>query len=28
VRSRQEWDSPLHQATPFVQHVQAQGMPV
>jgi predicted nucleotidyltransferase len=28
VRSRQEWDSPLHQATPFVQSVQTQGIPV
>ena len=28
VRSRQEWNSPLHQATPFSQMVQAQGIPV
>jgi predicted nucleotidyltransferase len=28
VRSRQEWDSPLHQATPFAQRIQAQGIPV
>jgi len=28
VRSRQEWNPPLHQATPFAQMVQAQGTPV
>jgi predicted nucleotidyltransferase len=28
VRSRQEWNSSLHQATPFSQMVQAQGIPV
>src|SRR5215475_11065008 len=28
VRSRQEWNSPLHQATPFSQMVQAQGIPI
>jgi uncharacterized protein len=28
VRSRQEWNSPLHQATPFSQMVQAQEIPV
>ena len=28
VRSRQEWGSPWHQATPFAKSVQAQGIPV
>jgi predicted nucleotidyltransferase len=28
VRSHETWDSPLYQITPFVQHVQAQGVVV
>ena len=28
VRSRQEWDSPWQQATPFAQSVLAQGIPL
>ena len=28
VRSRQDWESPLYQATPFVKSVQAQGISV
>jgi predicted nucleotidyltransferase len=28
VRSRQEWHSPLYQATPFSQMVQKQGIPI
>src|SRR6266567_4746074 len=28
VRSRQEWDSPWHQVSPFEKSVQAQGIPL